>query len=580
MTSEAAVIGAVAALDTASFADLRAAFESSPMLVTVTLGAEHVLAYQNATARRLMGARPLGVPIAEAFPEFTAEALQRADEVLRTGTTFVSPVEPARTTDAAGSPLMVRYVFAPLGGGPGRPPAGVVYTASDVTAEAQAARAAEEYRLLGELQERMNAAADPDKALQALTAALVPGLADVAAVFVQPADERRPDAVLTGGRRPLPDTAPLPVALTVSEALADRVGMPPSGGQRRAEPSPWTATLAAGRPLIIPILDDEGRSQLANDASTRWALEAGAHNIAVLPLTLAGELAGAVVLLAAGERAPYTPGDLPFLQRVATRAGAAVTHLRSYRQQRQIALDLQRALLPAVPPELPGVQLAVRYVAGAADVDVGGDWWEVHPRGPGLTGVGIGDVSGRGTQAAVVMGQARAAMRSAALADLGPGCLLDLLDAQLAESLENAATATGGLTPRFATAAYTVLDHHRQVLRIARAGHPPVLVRRPDASIEVIAPPAGPPVGLGVGGYEVVQAPFPTGSTLVAFTDGLVESRDVDVDAGVEQLRQSLQAVGHHHDLETLADALLDAMGRRYGHEDDVALVVVRSVGG
>lgn len=238
MTSEAAVIGAVAALDTASFADLRAALESSPMLVTVTLGAEHVLAYQNATARRLMGERPLGVPIAEAFPEFTAEALQRADEVLRTGTTFVSPVEPARTTDAAGSPLMVRYVFAPLGGGPGRPPAGVVYTASDVTAEAQAARAAEEYRLLGELQERMNAAADPDKALQALTAALVPGLADVAAVFVQPADERRPDAVLTGGRRPLPDTAPLPVALTVSEALADRVGMPPSGGQRRAEPSP------------------------------------------------------------------------------------------------------------------------------------------------------------------------------------------------------------------------------------------------------------------------------------------------------------------------------------------------------
>jgi len=540
-------------LASADFADLRAAFDFSPCLVTVVVGPEHVLVYQNPASVRAFGPRRLGVPVRQAFPTFSDTALARAERVRVSGQTVAPPGGAVATRDADGRELLLRYVFTPLG--VGLPAAGVVQQATDVTAEEQAARAAWEYRFLGDLSERMSAAADPDRALQELTDALVPRLADVAAVYVLP---------LTAG-----GLSARPAATTVAPSLS-RLGEPPS----QSEPAPpWRSLLADGRPIVV---DLGTPGVLGQDPAAQWVRSAGGHTVVVLPLVLAGELSGTVVLMAAGDRAAFGVGDLPFLERVAVRAGAAVSYLRSYRQQRQIALDLQQALLPETPSAHPGLQVAVRYVAGADDVDVGGDWWEVHRRGEGTTGVGVGDVSGRGVAAAVVMGQARAAMRAAALADLQPAALLRLLDAQLAEVLET--TRGGGIPPRFATAAYVVLDHRRELLRVACAGHPPPLVRRPDGVTEVVDVPAGAPLGLGVGGYVDVVVPFPTGSLLVAFTDGLVESREVDVDTGIHRARVCLRTASPEVGVEELADALLTAAGRPETHEDDLALVVVRSV--
>src|SRR5262249_44861386 len=160
----------------------------------------------------------------------------------------------------------------------------------------------------------------------------------------------------------------------------------------------------AGRTVLIDLTDAAVRPLIDPD-SLAWLDATSCTTLVVLPLTAAGSLTGAVVLAGAPPRHPFRPADLPFLEDTAARAGAAVAALRDLRRQGQIAVDLQRSLLPDAPPALPGLEIAARYVAGAADVDVGGDWWDVTHLGAGRVGVGVGDVSGRGVPAAVIMGQ-------------------------------------------------------------------------------------------------------------------------------------------------------------------------------
>ena len=221
---------------------------------------------------------------------------------------------------------------------------------------------------------------------------------------------------------------------------------------------------------------------------------------------------------------PFTAADVPFLEDVAARAGATVTQLRTFDQHRQIARDLQRALLPDVPTRLPGLRVAARYVAGGPGVEVGGDWWDVHDLGGGRTGIGVGDVAGRGLSAAVVMGQTRSAMHTAARAGLSPARILELLDLQLADLVRRGTIARPD-HPQFATASYAVVDRVAGTLTVANAGHPPLLLRGPAAPTVLVEAVPGPPLGIGLGGYEELVVPFGPGCLLAAFTDGLVESR-------------------------------------------------------
>jgi anti-sigma regulatory factor (Ser/Thr protein kinase) len=249
--------------------------------------------------------------------------------------------------------------------------------------------------------------------------------------------------------------------------------------------------------------------------------------------------------------------------------------VRNVRAQWQVALDLQRALLPSALPVLEEVEYATRYVAGSPEVDVGGDWFDLTDLGAGRIGLGVGDVSGRGLPAAAVMGQARAAMRAAAHAALGPGDLLNLLDTHVAELVAPQLQTGARIPPRFATAVYGVLEPFDESLRIASAGHPPVLVRDPAGRVHRVEAPPGPPLGLGIGPFVELVTPFPPGSVLAAYTDGLVESREVDVELGMTRLATCLESAGGSASLENLADALLTAAGADRG-ADDVALLLVR----
>lgn len=545
---------------------MRRAWDASPALIVLTLGPDHVVAYQSAASRRLFGPRPLGVPIDQSFPEISEHGRATLDHVLATGEAVEQRTPRLGVLGASGDEVLLTSVFAPVGE-PGRPTEGVLLTAFDVTAEVLAARAAERESLLSQMSERMNAAADPAHALHQMTRMLVPAVADLAAVFV-----------LSGRDADWGTTTPprtgRPTAMTISPELVAAAGPPPES-QPTSEPSRWDEALARGHAVLIDVEAGELAEQ-SNRAGLAWLHAAQARNLAVLPLAVAGQLAGIVLLLSAGERSPFRPEDLSFLELLAARAGAAVSHLRAYRQQRQIALDLQHALLPAAPTDLPALRVAARYVAGSTDVEIGGDWWDVCEVGPGITGVGLGDVSGRGVPAAVVMGQARAAMRAAALAGLSPAGVLTLLDRQLVDVFDQPMTGGGPLQPRFATAVYAIVDTQAHTLTVGNAGHPPLILRRPDGTVERVPAPAGPPVGLGLPDYDEVLLPFPAGTVLVGCTDGLLETRSSTVADGLDRLEEYVRQLNAVVDVDAVADDLLVRMANAEAVDDDIALVVLR----
>ena len=537
------------------------AWDQAPVLVSVLVGADHRLAYANAAVEKLFGGRRLGVPLRDAFPGMDLSALAFFDEVWRTGHTVQVPVRRVAIRDLSGGDVVMRYVLSPLAAADGEV-VGVVSHAADVTAEARMERSSQRSELLADITDRMNATDQPGDALQVLSSGLVPLVADVAAVFVVVPDQEQSE-----------DSGE-PVAMTLSEGL-QALGAPPAR-QNSTEPSPYLPGLQSGEAMVVDV-DEDSLPTLAPDPLMRdWLTRAAITSLAMVPLVVAGSLIGAVVLATAGDRPPYDGSDVPFLEDIAARAGAAISHARTLRRSHEVAVDLQRALLPASPPAFTDREVAGRYLAGVPDVEVGGDWWDIVDMGAGQTALGVGDVSGRGVPAAVVMGQARAAMRATSFAQMDPLDVLGVLDQQLAE-LVTPRSRESFAPPRFVTALYGVFEPRTATLRFACAGHPPPVVRMPDGTAYVADVRPGTPLGLQMGGWSEVCLPFPAGATVAMFTDGLVESRTQDVDEGLADLATALRNHGGGSDLDDVAGELISAMARDQGHVDDVALLLMRT---
>src|SRR3954471_7273888 len=176
---------------------------------------------------------------------------------------------------------------------------------------------------------------------------------------------------------------------------------------------------------------------------------------------------------------------------------------------------------------------AVRYLAGAEGVDVGGDFYDVIPLPSGRIGLVVGDVMGRGVRAAAVMGQLRAAVRAYSLEGHSPAALLARLD-RLVGTLEE------GL---LVTVLYAEWDPARHTVLCAFAGHLPPLVRVPGGEPDYVQLDPGVPLGVGGHGYEEAEILLPPGSLWLAFTDGLVEGPDLPVDDGMRQLAAAVTGV-------------------------------------
>ncbi|MFD4141132.1 PP2C family protein-serine/threonine phosphatase [Streptomyces sp. NPDC058572] len=239
----------------------------------------------------------------------------------------------------------------------------------------------------------------------------------------------------------------------------------------------------------------------------------------------------------------------------------------AHSREREIAISLQRAMLPAVPAGFS--EVAVRYRPATSSLNVCGDWYDVLDLGQDRLAVAVGDVVGHGLEAAGVMGQLRSALSAAVRATGEPATALKTLALQ-------ALTIEGALA---ATALQTIVDRTAHTITYSRAGHLPPLLLHPDGcAAEVLDEVVDPP--LGVWDIDTVRNQashsYEPGATLVLYTDGLVERRGEDIDTGLERLTDSLT---RHCDLnpEDLASALLtDVHPIGDGPDDDTALVVVR----
>jgi len=231
-------------------------------------------------------------------------------------------------------------------------------------------------------------------------------------------------------------------------------------------------------------------------------------------------------------------------------------------RDRAVAEHLQRSLLPGALPFVPGAQTAAMYEAGAANLDVGGDWYDIVAAGPDRYLIGIGDVVGRGLHAAVTMGQLRHAF-AALVSRIGSlGEIVENLD-HFAQNVEGARVST------LVAASYEPSTGN---LELISAGHMPPMLHRSDGSVTQL-PNGGPPLGLGGDlARSTISTALNVGDSLWLYTDGLVERRGESVDVGLGRLKEAIQNTRADESGAALRD-VYQALGRPV--EDDVAVLVL-----
>ncbi|MGR6317891.1 SpoIIE family protein phosphatase [Micromonospora soli] len=253
------------------------------------------------------------------------------------------------------------------------------------------------------------------------------------------------------------------------------------------------------------------------------------------------------------------------LTELARLVGVRLENAQLYEAEHRIATTLQHSLLPRTLPRLPGAVVASRYLPGSADVEVGGDWYDVIRAPDDELVLVIGDVVGKGVPAAAAMGQLRNALRAYVLEGFAPGTALTRLN-HLVGSTE------GG---SFATVFCLWFSPRTGRLRYASAGHPSPLLIRGDHVAFLHDRALGPPIGaIPRTEYQTVEGELAPGGRLLLYTDGLIEDRQFGIDAGLRQLRLDATTRGEH--VADLVDAVVERVARRDRH-DDVAVLALEA---
>jgi PAS domain S-box-containing protein len=285
-----------------------------------------------------------------------------------------------------------------------------------------------------------------------------------------------------------------------------------------------------------------------------------------VPLIVEGRVNGVIEVGSLGQR-EFTRESESLLQLIADRAALAIEHARLYQREVGIVETLQRSLLPDRLPQVPGLLTAAKYMPGGAGADVGGDWYDAIALDGGRLGLAMGDVVGHGIGAAALMGQLRNALRAYALDGASPGEVVEKLD-RMVQNLE---------AGRMATLLYMVIEPDLGSITLASAGHLPPLELLPSGEARYLEGGRTLPLGV-MPSIEYPEAHFDLepGSTLVMYTDGLVEERGVSIDAGLELLKE---AVADGPDApEALCDHIVARLLAHRPATDDIAVLTVRTV--
>ncbi|MBO8195441.1 SpoIIE family protein phosphatase [Streptomyces oryzae] len=354
-----------------------------------------------------------------------------------------------------------------------------------------------------------------------------------------------------------------------------REGSPlyPAGELLPFAPSHPVATgVTTGRALLVPELAASQDWRAQDPEHARRLLDYGIHSLLSVPLQARGVVLGVADFWRA-DKEPFEESDLSFAQELTARAAVSIDNARRYTREHAMAITLQRSLLPSELPEQSAVEVAFRYLP--AQAGVGGDWFDVIPLPGARVALVVGDVVGHGLHAAATMGRLRTAVQNFSALDLSPEELLAHLDELVTRIDQEHSSEGDGVAITGATCLYAIYNPASGQATMGRAGHPGPALVHPDGTVAFPDVPVSPPLGLGAGlPVETAELQLPADSRLVLYTDGLIESRDRDFDAGLGLLRDVLA----HRDQspEETCQAVISALlPARPG--DDIALLVART---
>ncbi|MGV9992146.1 SpoIIE family protein phosphatase [Streptomyces sp. NPDC003374] len=403
---------------------------------------------------------------------------------------------------------------------------------------------------------------DVTRTAEELARVAVPRFADFVTVDLH-------DAVLAG-EEPEPGAA---LRRATMAGISKGAPLYPVGRQIRfVATSPQAHALKTRRPVLEPRLE-AAPGWLAQDLErTEQVVEFGIHSLITVPVRAGNQVLGLVNFWRSQKDEPFDAEELTLAEELVARAAVSIDNARRYTREHGMAVTLQRSLLPRSLPRLSALDLASRYLP--AQAGVGGDWFDVLPLSGARVALVVGDVVGHGLHAAATMGRLRTAVHNFSTLDLPPGELLGLLDELVGRIDQDETADSAGAPVTGATCLYAIYDPVSRHCVVARAGHPPPAVVAPDGTARLAEVPAGPPLGLGGLPFEAAELELAEGSRLVLYTDGLVEDRDRDIDAGLEDLLTTLRSAGESP--EDICRAVLDAhTPSRPG--DDIALLVART---
>jgi PAS domain S-box-containing protein len=512
----------------------RAIVESSDDAI-ISKDDQAIITSWNGGAERLYGysrAEAIGQPVSILIPPHRAGEERRIlDQILAGGRVEHYETERVRRD---GRMVVVSLTVSPV-----HDDAGTVIGASVIARDiSEQRRTLERTEALQRITAALSKEITPGRTVHVLVEEAVPALGAIAGA-VGLLDEDRAKVVLVGSRG---------YAGPAFESLKEfplEAKLPMSAAIRSREPV-WCET-AEAVDQFRDIPDHDGRF--------------GA--LAVVPLVIANRAFGAIALSFAEPR-EFDVADRAFITTAAQQAAYALERAERYRRDHEAAVTLQRALLPRRLPVIDSCELAAVYLPAEAAMEVGGDWYDAAEHDDGRLTLSVGDVAGHGIGAASVMGQLRTALRAFSQDGAPPGAMLEWLNRLMCDFDE----------PQMATIFLARFDPHARACEYTRAGHPPPLVRTADGMVTALPGPPAPPVGIfedaGFGSNTVDLEP---GSTLVMYTDGLIERRGHTLDEDLSRLGAALRAAPKAPS-ECLG-YLVDAFGVE-NRADDVALVALR----
>jgi serine/threonine-protein kinase RsbW len=293
------------------------------------------------------------------------------------------------------------------------------------------------------------------------------------------------------------------------------------------------------------------------------------ESVVVMPLLIGERPTGVAVLGRDEGRSRFTDTDVAVIQELARRMAAGWANVEAFARERTVAETLQHALLPDTPPDIAGLDVAVRYLPATGGVDVGGDWYDVFPLDHDRVALAIGDVVGHSIRSAAIMGRIHSMLRAYTLDHPGPAEVLRCTNAAVCQLLPDAV----------ATAFCAVLDLATGDLTYANAGHPPPLLDSGDGHVGYLDGASGAMLGASIDmDYTASRESVAPGATLLLYTDGLIEDRRRDITVGFSNLAQAMRRSRAQTAERTcqLAQSAMLGTGTR---ADDVCILAIRRQG-